>query len=170
MFNNIHFFSWIKIAVFVLPCVVFASESPFTANSPIHIESDQVRFEQLSNEITYQGHVVVISGHQKLYADEVIVKRDSKQNIESIHARGQPAHFKSLLKDTKIPVDAFATRIDYDPIHSVLTLAGEAKIVHQQDTFEGPLLKYEINNQKIEAIQVKNQRPKMIITSPLNRS
>lgn len=144
-----------------------ANTISFKSNAPIEIESDNVVFEQNTGELTYQGNVIVISGTQKLFANKVIVKRDNQKGIQSIQATGtadKPAHFINLLEDKQTPVHAYASQIDYDPKLALLTLTGQAKIVHQADTFEGPLLRYIIEDQKIEAIHSKNQRPKMTIT------
>lgn len=149
-----------------LPPLLAADKLPITSNQPIEIESDVVLYEQNSGKITYRGKVIVINGQQTLYADTVIVKRTTNQAIESIQAFGTPAHFTSLTKDEITPINAYAAQMDYEPNRSLLVLTGKAKIVHQQDIFEGPVLKYKIDQQKIEAMHAQNERPKMIITPP----
>lgn len=157
----------ICLLFFLVSCMSIASYAntlSFKSDAPIEIESDHVVFDQNTGELTYQGNVIVISGTQKLYANKVILKKDNQKGIQSIQATGTPAHFINLLKDEVTPIHAYASQIDYDPNLALLTLTGQAKIVHQTDTFEGPLLRYIIEDQKIEAIYSNNQRPKMTIT------
>lgn len=142
--------------------VAKTTDLPMQMDGPIQIESDQVIFEQNTGAITYQGNVIVSSADQKLTANKVIVKRDSNQAIASIQAFGSPAHYLHQTEGQPT-IHAYAKHIDYQPNHSLLTLVGKAKIIHAQDTFEGPILKYAIDEQKIEARQSKNERPKMII-------
>lgn len=154
------------LLVYCLPLSVFAAKITSEPEHPIEITSDAITFERDSDSIIYKGNVVVINGEKKLLADKIVVKRTAAQNIESICATGTPAQFTTIMKDEVTPVHAFATQIDYLPDASLLVLTGKAKIVHQQDIFEGPILKYRIDEQKIEAAQVQNQRPKMIINPP----
>jgi len=151
------------------PNITWANINTKTQNEPIHIESDHVTFMQETGKIIYQGHVVVHSGDKILKANEVTVKRDENQKITSILATGHPAKFSTLMQNSAERLYAHAQNIDYDPSLSLLILTGKAKLEHQQDTFEGPILRYTLKEQKIEAITSNNQRPKMVImpkTSP----
>lgn len=158
--------SWVYllIAACCMPVFCFGAELlPVKTNAPIHIESDTVVFDQVQSALTYQGNVIVTSGDQKLYATQVVVVRDKQQEIQSIVATGAPARYTQVFEKDKTTLQAYANQIDFDPKQSILLLTGKAKITHQQDTFEGPLLKYMLNEHKIEAIQANNERPKMII-------
>lgn len=147
----------------VAPNTTWANIDQKTQNEPIHIESDRVTFMQETGKIIYQGHVVMHTGDKILKANEITVKRDANQKITSILATGQPAKFSTPMQNSTELLHAHAQNIDYAPSLSLLILTGQAKLKHQQDTFEGPILRYTLNEQKIEAVTSHNQRPKMVI-------
>lgn len=149
-----------------LPIETIGSNLPVQTNGPIHIESDNVIFLQNPGTITYEGHVIVTSQEQTLTAEKVIVHRDNNQAISAIIAFGAPAHYHQIMPKTQTPIHAYATEIHYHPDAGLLTLTGQAKITHQQNTFEGPVLKYTLEDQKIEAIHTANERPKMTLFPP----
>tara|TARA_R110002110_G_scaffold121431_2_gene297184 strand:- start:15355 stop:15903 length:549 start_codon:yes stop_codon:yes gene_type:complete len=139
------------------------SPKAISQDQPIQIESDRVTFLQDSGQIIYQGHVIVHTGDKTLFAEEVTVNRNAQQKITSILATGQPAKFSAPMQNSTELLHAHAQNIDYDPSLSLLILTGKARLKHQQDTFEGPVLRYTLNEHKIEAVTANNQRPKMVI-------
>lgn len=150
----------ILASLIIMPCW---SKTIETNNEPIRIESDNVTFLQESVEIIYQGNVVVHSGQKTLKADTVTVQRNKQQKIQSIIAVGQPALFTTPMEKSAHLLNAQAKNIDYNPNKSLIVLSGQAKLKLGSDTFEGPILKYLLDEQKIEAVTKNNQRPKMII-------
>lgn len=140
------------------PCV-FAVKPRLDADTPIQIQSDNASFEQLSQQATHEGNVIMTQGAHVLHADKLTVKKDAKGELTVIKAVGKPATFTGNFAEEPQPVYATAKIIYYYPDKQLIVLEGAATLDHQQDKFKGPMLSYQIDKQIVSASKQSDERP-----------
>lgn len=129
---------------------------------PIQITADNASYEHM-NHALYQGNVILTQGDHELRADKLDAKKDRDGFVTVITATGNPAHYNGKLTTNPSPVFATAKTIHYYPDKQLVVLEGEATLKHEQDTFHGPTLSYQLEKQIISAVSQKEERPTMII-------
>jgi lipopolysaccharide export system protein LptA len=84
-------------------------------------------FNTPNSVTTLRGHVVITQGTMKLTGDLAKLHFDADQNISRIVVTGQPAHIQQL-DDSGNLMSGDAATLDYDNIHGIATLTGNAVV------------------------------------------
>lgn len=130
-------------------------------DSPLTIQSDSATFDVASKTAIHRGSVVLSQENRTLFADELKIFQ-SKGKLAFIEAFGSPARYEGILKNPSIRVLGQANHIHYNASEDLLILEGNARLVHGQDTFEGPHIEYNIFKQSIRSLP--NEAQQTIIT------
>ncbi|MBS0286213.1 MAG: lipopolysaccharide transport periplasmic protein LptA [Proteobacteria bacterium] len=151
------------ILLLILSPQVLAITPRLDRDTPIQIQSDKASFEQLNQQATHEGNVIMTQGAHVLHADKLTVKKDAKGELTVIKAFGGPATFTGNFADDPQPVYATAKIIYYYPDKQLIVLEGMATLDHHQDKFKGPMLSYQIDKQIVSASKQSNERPTITI-------
>jgi lipopolysaccharide export system protein LptA len=154
--------SVIFLSLLITPAL-FAATPTIDPSTPIHIQSDVASYEQVSQQATHEGNVVLIQGTHELHADKLTARKEPKTNFTLITAIGKPATFTGKVGTDPHPIYATAKTIYYYPDKQLIRLEGAATIDHQQDKFRGPVLSYQLDKQIVSATRLSNERPTLTI-------
>jgi lipopolysaccharide export system protein LptA len=103
---------------------------------------------------TLRGKVDIRQGSLHITADEAEVdKADGK--VKSVTLHGKPAYLEQEIEDQG-RVTATANRIDYQVATGLVTLTGNANVVHPQYRISGDILTYDLNIQHFEGTSDNN--------------
>ncbi|MGD8384717.1 MAG: lipopolysaccharide transport periplasmic protein LptA [Lysobacterales bacterium] len=103
---------------------------------------------------TLRGKVDIRQGSLHITADEAEVdKADGK--VKSVTLHGKPAYLEQEIEDQG-RVTATANRIDYQVATGLVTLTGNADVVHPQYRISGDVLTYDLNIQHFEGTSDNN--------------
>lgn len=103
---------------------------------------------------TLRGKVDIRQGSLHITADEAEVdKADGK--VKSVTLHGKPAYLEQEIEGQG-RVTATANRIDYQVATGLVTLTGNANVVHPQYRISGDLLTYDLNIQHFEGTSDNN--------------
>lgn len=105
---------------------------PDDAYQPIKIQADSAIRQEKQGITRYQGSVVMQQGSLQLQADNITLKNDAQQNLQSLTATGTPARFQQQPATDKTTVFAEANHIIYLPDEGKVELTGNA-FLHQGD-------------------------------------
>lgn len=140
-----------------------AAVKGLNTQAPIQIQSDKAWVEQINQQATHEGNVILTQGTHELRADKLIIKKDAKGRLSVIEATGKPATFKGLMSKDPEPVFATARTILYYPDKQLVVFQGSATLEHRDDKFKGPILSYQLDKQIISATAQSNERPTITI-------
>jgi len=142
-----------------VPLSLFAHTSALHSEQPITIQSDTASVEQLKHHAVHEGNVILTQGLHTLCADRLTIQKDLKGNLSVITATGNPARFSGKKENEIEPLLATAKIIYYYPDKQLVVLEGAATLEHQQDKFQGPSLRYQLDKQVISATSQSQDRP-----------
>lgn len=150
--------------------LIFISTSLFALSSdstqPMHIVADSSSFNYHTGVSQYDGHVEVTQGSTKLNADRVITYNNAQHKIQEAIAYGfnQPAEYWTQLKEKdSLLLHAIAAVMHFYPQKSLITLKGNAKVTHGDNTFVGPIAIYDMKKQTVTAPPSKLGRASIVI-------
>jgi len=161
-----HKLNRLLLAMFSLCCTsVFAAATPIKIDpkTPIQIQADSATFDQGKQEAVHMGNVILTQGTHELHSERLTIKKDQKGRLTVITAIGTPATFSGKRQNDPNPVYATAKTIYYYPDKQLLVLEGAATLEHQQDKFRGPVLRYQLDKQIINATKQSDERPVITI-------
>ena len=133
------------------------------APPPIQIHSDTASFDSRAGVAIHRGSVLLSQGDRKLFADELLVKRDNRGKIQLVTAIGRPARYTGIDPKDRTLLVGQATRILYQPEKMLLVLEGNAELRHSPNVFRGPRIQYDFARRVITAPPIPNERSVLIL-------
>jgi lipopolysaccharide export system protein LptA len=135
------------------------------AIATLHIKADSTIFNYKTGINQYDGNVFIDQGTTHLIADRVITKNNSKHKIEEVLAYGfkQNAKYITLLKAGDPLLFANAKLIKFYPFKSTVILVGNALVTQGPNSFNGPIIIYNIKDQVVTAPPSKSGKATIII-------
>lgn len=103
-----------------------------------------------NNSIIFNGPVKITQGSIKINADELRAFSNENGQTKTLIAIGKPATFSQEMDDGRIGT-ASADEIRYDLASTNLLLTGNAKLDQAGSQVTGKTIRYNINEQKLEA-------------------
>lgn len=135
------------------------------AAEPIHIISDSSTYNYKTGSTFYEGSVKVVQGTTTLTADRVVTTTNKQNKIEEVIAYGvnHLADYSTIIKKGSSLIHARAKIMRFYPIKSTLMLEGEVTVTQGENSFQGPLVIYNIKDQTITAPASKTGRSTILI-------
>ncbi len=111
---------------------------------PIHIESDSLDIDDGRGISTYRGNVLFRRGDSRLRADEIVIRIDDQQRLDTIEARGAPARFLMEPQgEEEAPAEGEARRILYRERDGIMRLEGGARLSQGGNLFSGEVIEFD---------------------------
>ena len=99
-------------------------------------------FQKPNSVSTLQGDVVITQGSLRATGDEAKVYLDAATQISHVLITGAPAHIQQL-DDSGNLMQGHAAHIDYDSVHGIAVLSGDAEVTQKgRGTAHGDKLTY----------------------------
>ena len=144
------------------PLLTFALSGDNTEK--IYIVADSTLYNYKTGTNTFEGNVKVDQGTTHITADRLITKNNSQHKIQEAIAYGiqQPAHYWTLPKLNDPEMHAHAMIIKFYPIASNVTLEQKVTITQGENSFQGELILYNMQDQTITVPASKEGRAVLV--------
>jgi lipopolysaccharide export system protein LptA len=165
-----------KLTLFTLPLLyapLLAIALPDDEKQMMHIISDATTFNYKTGANTYEGNVKLDQGSTHLTADRVTTTNNAKHKIEEAIAYGlnnKLAEYITLPKEGDSALHAKAKTIKFYPTQSLVVLEGNVIVTQGKNSFEGPIIIYNMKDQTVTAPASKTGRATVIIEPSQLRS
>ncbi|MHB1947913.1 MAG: lipopolysaccharide transport periplasmic protein LptA [Gammaproteobacteria bacterium] len=138
---------------------------PDDSEQIMHIKADSSAFDYKGGQSTYEGNVKIDQGSSHLTADRVITKNNADHKIEEAIAYGKDklAEYTTIPKPGDQLFHAKANVIKFYPPKSMIILEGKVIVTQGENSFNGPLIIYNIKDQTVVAPASKGGRATIII-------
>jgi lipopolysaccharide export system protein LptA len=123
---------------------------PADSQQPIHIHSDSAELDQNKSVAIYHGSVKMEQGTMTVTGDTMTVVLQD-QLVVRIIAEGDRAHYQQQVKPDESMVFADAKKIVYFTQEERVELTGNAYLTQDKNEFTGELIKYDVNEGKVDA-------------------
>lgn len=133
---------------------LFSFALPEDTSQNMHIIADSTLFNYKTGFNVYEGNVQITQGETRLSADRVTTQNNAQHKMEEAIAYGtdkNPAHYWTILKKEDPLFHAQAKVIKFYPIKSTVVLEGDAVVIQGKNSFNGPVIVYNIQNQTVSA-------------------
>lgn len=159
----------LKLLLLSLPAVTYAL--PIDSQKPMHIIANSSLINYKTGKNTYEGNVKVDQGSTHVTADRMTTKTGQKHKIEEVIAYGTTklAEYTSIPKEGDTVFHAKAKVIRFYPLASMVYLEGEAYAFQGENSFQGPIIIYNIKEQIVTAPASQNGHATILI-DPKNLS
>ncbi|WP_051560496.1 lipopolysaccharide transport periplasmic protein LptA [Marinobacterium jannaschii] len=148
----------IKGLAFILLCSLSlgASALPDDRNQPIHISANSAMIDEASGHTIYRGNVIIKQGSILIEGETLELQRGN-DGVESIKAKGEPAHFRQQTSKGGPYSDAYGSTILYMVEKDLLTVTEKAKVINDKDTFSGEKIVYDLKRSIVDAFGDKDE-------------
>lgn len=144
-----------KIILFAISLFYFqlVNALPEDSQQPLHIVADSSQFNYKTGESLYEGNVKVDQGTTHLAAERLTTHNNNQHKIEEAIAYGfkQPAIYTTTPKMGDPVLQAKATTIKFYPLKSTVILEGNVTVAQGENSFNGPIIIYNIKDQFVTA-------------------
>lgn len=156
------------LALIFLACATtIALALPSDKNAPVEIEADSADIDQNTGKTTYRGKVKIQQGSMVLRADKVVISYKNRRPHQ-LTATGTPATFKQRPGKDKPWVTGQGERIVYNINSEELTLAGDAVLTQNDDSFRSDRIVYDRVKARLKAgAAAKGEERVKVIIHPL---
>lgn len=133
----------------------------------LHIVADTYLFDYKTGIHTYEGNVKVDQGSSHLTADRAVTKSNSQNKMEEAIAYGVKhlAEYSTIPKEGDQLFRAKAKVIKYYPSKAEIVLEGDVIVTQGKNSFNGPVIIYNIKDQTVAAPASKSGRGTIVIES-----
>lgn len=155
-----------KLVLFILCLPIIAFALPDDVKKTLHIVADGTTFNYKTGANEYVGHVRIDQGSTHLIADRVTTTNNSNHKMEEAIAYGlnnQLAEYYTQPKPGDAAMHAKAKIIKFYPIQSLVVLEGNVIVTQGKNSFEGPLIMYNMKTQVVTAPASKAGRATVVI-------
>lgn len=159
-----------KIFLFLLLCLLpglsFALASD--KQQPAYLQADNATLNHKTGISIYRGNVKLTQGTTVVTGDIITAYTDKHNQLIKAVAVGtaaQRASYSTLPDNSKLQFTAIALTINYYPPQGHAEFIGLAQATQGQDTYTGPRLNYDINNEIVTS-PTSHQGRTMIIIQP----
>lgn len=138
---------------------------PTDDQQPIHINADATQFNYKTGNNSYEGKVKVIQGSTTLNADRVVTQNNSLHKMEEAIAYGlnNLAEYTTIPKPGDALFHAKAKVIKFYPLKSTVVLEGNVVVTQGENSFQGPVIIYNMKDQTVSAPASKGGRATIVI-------
>lgn len=149
--------------LFFLPTLVVAL--PIDAQKPMHIIADSSLINYKTGNNVYEGHVKVDQGSTHVTADRLTTQTDPHHKISEVIAYGTSrlAEYTTIPKQNDPVFHAKAKVIRFYPITSMVFLEGDAYVFQGENSFQGPIIIYNMKDQIVTAPASKSGHATILI-------
>jgi len=141
---------YLFLLLFSLPSMALQADR----EKPMEVYADNTDGFLGDGVTTLRGKVDIRQGSLHITADEAEVdKADGK--VKSVTLHGKPAYLEQEIEDQG-RVTATAKRIDYQVASGLVTLTGNADVIHPQYRISGDVLTYDLNIQHFQGTSGNN--------------
>ena len=139
------------VVIFTAPVRVFAL--PDDSQQALHIASDSLLVDYKTGVHTYEGNVKIDQGSTHLTADRLVTSSNKQHKLEEGIAYGltKLAEYTTLPKAGDVLFQAKAKTIKFYPIKSMVYLEGDVVVTQGDNSFQGPIIIYNIKDQVVTA-------------------
>lgn len=143
-------------------CNAFAL--PEDIKEKVFIKSDTWTYNYKTGTSQFDGNVKVDQGTTHVTADRLITNNNDKHQIREAIAYGlvDLAHYWTLPKIGDIEIHAKAKIIKFYPTTANVTLQDDVIVTQGQNSFQGQLIHYNMNDQTIAVPASKNGRAVLV--------
>jgi lipopolysaccharide export system protein LptA len=124
-------------------------------SKPINVEADNVTLDDIKKVGVYEGNVILIQGTLIMRADRVDVAQD-QNGLKTVVATGNPVSFREKRDRVDEYVEAYAPRVEFDNIKSLLTLSGGARLRKGEDEIRGNVITYNTQTEFYKVVGEQN--------------
>ncbi len=136
----------LAIALLLLPAGAMALKSD--RQQPLEVNADATDGTLGDGTATLQGNVEIRQGTLLITADIAQVEKvDGK--VRRFELNGNPVHLQQEIEEQGL-VSAEARKVEYVVATGIVTLTGEADVVHPQYHINGEILEYDLNTQHFQ--------------------
>lgn len=143
---------------------------PSDRNQPISLEADHATFNEKTGVTTYKGNVRISQGTMQLEADSIVAQLNSKRELQTVNATGNPAKFQQQISADHGIARGQAQKITYNADTGILTLSGNAYLIQDGSSLRGSTLRYSMNKGDIVAEGSKSGRVQIVIPPSSSQS
>lgn len=143
---------WILVATLFTFCHQAAFALRSDSGEKLYIVSDSSIYNYKSGTKVFEGHVKMDQGTTHLIADKVVTKNNAQHKIAEAIAYGdgtQKAHYWTTPNQGDPAVYADAKVIKFYPKDSTVVLQQSVTVKQGENSFQGELILYNMNNQTI---------------------
>ena len=115
---------------------------------PLEINADATEGTLGDGKAVLSGNVEIRQGSMLVQADVAEVEK-VEGRVRSVVLTGKPVHLEQEIEEEGL-VQADALRIEYEVATGIITLTGDAAVVHPQYQVSGQELKYDMNLQHFQ--------------------
>jgi lipopolysaccharide export system protein LptA len=141
----------VRIAAFLvfLAATGIAHAKQSDSSQPVLVKADNSVMDQDKEIATLTGHVKLDQGTMHVDGDKAVGHFDQNNQIQRAVTTGSPANFHQTLDDNTL-VHGSAANIDYSVSDNLVTLTGNAVVVHEgQGEYHGAKLTYNTDTGQI---------------------
>ncbi|PIE40639.1 MAG: lipopolysaccharide transport periplasmic protein LptA [Gammaproteobacteria bacterium] len=118
---------------------------------PINVSADSAILDDRAGKAIYRGNVELKQGTLKIKAHQLTIEAGSQGKVEKVIASGELAQFAQQPSASDKPIQAQARTIEYYVTKEKIVLTDQAKVVQNNNLFQGNIIEYDIKQQKLQA-------------------
>jgi len=130
----------------------------------INIEADQAELDDRRQVAVYTGSVVITQGTLRIDADKVEMYYDDEKGLTRAIALGEPARYRQLPDDSEEYTQAWARKMEFLPLKSLVHLIEEAKWTQGKDSVTGDRITYDTLRDKAKAQTTRESKGRVRVT------
>lgn len=155
------------LSFLLLLCPLAALALPDDDKQMMHIEANSSSFDYKNGVNTYEGKVKIDQGSTHLSADKLVTHNNDKHKLSEAIAYGFDnfAEYTTKTKPEDPELHARAKVIKYYPIEGKVELEGDVLVTQGENSFNGPVIIYNIKDQVVNAPASNNGRAIIVIDS-----
>lgn len=147
-----------KIGIFINVFFIFFLGFIHADNRVLQICSSYQIINTLTNTISFEKNVTLISNQFKLCADKVVIIRGhGNDNVSSLKAYGNPVTIYYTLSSGDL-VSAQSLIVCYDSVNKIITFTGDVKIKKSENSIQSDNIVYLIDQKIIQANSTENHK------------
>lgn len=158
----------------LMTCLLLLSQSGWGLESdrdqPIYIEADRITVKEKEGVSFYEGNVQFTQGSLRVNGDEVTVFLQD-EILSKVIVIGSPATLIQQPDHRQKPVNAKATRMEYDAKKEIVYLIDNAEVQQSPNSFAGNYIEYDTRSSVVSARkgETDDSRVHVIINPPKNK-
>lgn len=118
---------------------------------PIDVAADSAILDDKAGKAIYRGGVLLTQGSLKIQADKLTIEADAQGKVEKVIATGDLAQFQQRPNENDKLIEAQANTVEYYVANEKIVLIDNARVVQNDNLFEGNIIEYDIRDQKLQA-------------------
>jgi len=130
----------------------------------LYITADFSSYNSKTSTTLFVGNVNVNQGTTHLTADRLTTKSNSQHKMEEVIAYGSKdqAHYWTTRIPEELPTHAKANLIKFYPLQSLVKLEGNVILTQGENSFQGPFILYNMQDQVVTVPSSKEGRAVLI--------